>query len=76
MLLDEILNKSRVKKFALVNVQHSDRSFERLVELVKESLHVRDLDISWSNVRPQLMLRLLTELPENTTLESLNLSYN
>ena len=75
-LLDELLCNSRVKKLALVNLQHSEKSFEKLAIVVKQSIYLRELDISWSNVRPPLMLKLLKELSENSTLESLSLAYN
>ena len=36
-LLDELLEKSRIKKMALVHVQHSERSFEKLINMLKMS---------------------------------------
>ena len=38
---------NRLKKFTLVNVSHSERSFERLVEFVEGHYSLKDLDLSW-----------------------------
>ena len=71
-----MLGKSRVKKLALVNLQHSERSFDSVIEFVNRSSYLKELDLSWSNVRPVIMLRLLKEISENSSLVSLNLAFN
>ena len=71
-----MLGKSRVKKLALVNLQHSERSFDSVIEFVHRSSYLKELDLSWSNVRPVIMLRLLKEISENSSLVSLNLAFN
>lgn len=74
--LMENLSESKLKKFALVNVHHSDSSFDKVVEYVHESLYLRDLNLTWSNVRPALMLRLLKEIQTNASLHNLSLGFN
>ena len=71
-----LLEKSRIKKLALVNLQHNERSFDAVVEFVKMSSYLKELDLSWSNVRPAIMLRLLKEISQNDSLVSLSLAYN
>lgn len=69
-------NQNRLKKFTLVNVHHSDRSFESLVEFVEESGHLKELDLGWQSVKPRMMLKLLKVIEQNRRLSSLSLSYN
>lgn len=69
-------NNSKIKKFALVNVLHSDRSFENLVAFIEYSTYLKELDVSWQGVRPQSMLKLLKAIEQNRLLSNLNLSYN
>ena len=40
-------NNSKIKKFSLVNVLHSDRSFENLVAFIEFSTYLKELDVSW-----------------------------
>lgn len=51
-LLDALLKKSQIKKFALVNAMHSELTFDKLVAYVGQSEYLRELDVSWSTVRP------------------------
>ena len=72
-----IKNDSRIKKFTLVDVQHSDKSFRRLTDYVAAASSVlEELDVSWSMVRPQQMLTLLQVLESNRNLTSLSLAHN
>ena len=75
-LMGSLLNTSRVKKLALVSLLHTDRSFESVIEFVRGSFYLRELDISWSNVRPSIMLPLLKEISTNQSMVSLTLAYN
>ena len=75
-LMRLLLEESRVKKLSLVNLQHSDKSFESVIEFVHYSCFLKELDLSWSNVRPAMMLRLLKEVSVNDSLVSLSLAYN
>ena len=56
---------NRLRKFALVNVQHSDRSFEKLIEFVSTSSNLQELDLSWQIVRPNQMLKLLKVIEQD-----------
>ena len=76
-LLDSIYyNNAKLKKFTLVKANHSDRSFEKLVEYVETSSMLEYLDVSWSGVRPQMMIKLLKVIHENRNLKNLSLAYN
>ena len=65
-LIEELVvmleNKSRVKKLALVNMSHSEHSFLMLTDFFKTNQNLKEVDISWSNVTPQLMLKFLLEV--------------
>ena len=75
-LMGLLLQKSRVRKLSLVNLQHTERSFDSVANYVDQSQYLKDLDLSWSNVRPVIMLRLLKKISQNTSLVSLSLAYN
>ena len=51
-LMDSLMATSFLKKFALVNSNHSERSFDKVIQFVRKSPYLRDLDLSWSSVRP------------------------
>ena len=51
-LLSMLLKKSHLRKLALVKIKHNERSFESLMEFVRSNAHLKDLDLSWSSVRP------------------------
>lgn len=42
-----ITEENKLKKFTLVNVNHSDRSFENLMSFVEGSDCLKELDLSW-----------------------------
>ena len=46
------------------------------MEFVEDSTFLKELDLSWSGVRPQNMLKLLQVIEQNRMLPSLSLSYN
>lgn len=44
----ELLRDARLlKKFTLIKPAHHERSFDKLVELVQNSQHLVELDVSW-----------------------------
>ena len=55
----------RVKKLTLSKVQHTDSSFESVINFIDASSYIKDVDLSWSSVRPQLMLKLLKLIETN-----------
>ena len=67
----------KLKVLALVNVNMSDRQFALLIDLVKESDMLRQLDVSWCGVSQSCIARLFAEaLKGNTQLTHLALAYN
>ena len=75
-LMEQLKSKSRIKKIALVNMSHSERSFAMLTDFLRTNTHLKDMDVSWSNVTPVLMLKFLQEVGQNSSLVSLSLGYN
>ena len=51
-LLSVLVKKSHLRKLALVKIMHSEKSFDSLIELVQSNMHLKELDLSWSSVRP------------------------
>ena len=49
---------------------------QELAQLVEESKHLRELDVSWNLLKPQSYINLINSLGENRQLLSLNLSWN
>ena len=76
-LMDGLIeNHARLKKLTLVNAHHSERSFEKVVEFLSGSVLLKELDLSWSGVRPSLMHKLLQSISNNRFLTHLSLSNN
>ena len=76
-LMDSLIeNRARLRKLTLVNAHHSDHSFEKVIDYVKESVLLKDLDLSWSGVRPAQMLKLLKVIQHDRFLVNLSLANN
>ena len=75
-LMEQLKAKSRIKKVAFVNMTHSERSFTMMIDFLRTNSHLKDTDVSWSNVTPVLMLKFLQEVGQNSSLVSLSLGYN
>lgn len=65
-----------MRKLAIVRCSHSERSFDKLISYVANSVLLEELDLSWSGVRPQLMIKLLRVIEHNRYIKNLDLSYN
>ena len=74
--MEQLKAKSRIKKVAFVNMTHSERSFTMMIDFLRTNCHLKDMDVSWSNVTPVLMLKFLQEVGQNSSLVSLSLGYN
>lgn len=46
-LLDTLTEAKQLKKLVLIKPIHNERSFDKLVHLVKVSEHLTELDVSW-----------------------------
>lgn len=68
-LIDDVIFKfstcSQISKLALVNCQQSDKSFEILLNFIKSSRHLKELDLSWCTVRQNTFIKLLYIIKEN-----------
>lgn len=70
------LTESRIRKLSLVDVNMTEKCFDLLVQFLKSNLEIRELDVSWSAVRPVCYNRLLTSLVDNKRLQHLSLRWN
>lgn len=50
-LIGELVKESYLRSIALVNMSMSDRIFALLMQLIASNEYLRELDISWSEVR-------------------------
>jgi Ran GTPase-activating protein (RanGAP) involved in mRNA processing and transport len=50
-LIDNLIEQSQIKKLALVNLPHSEQTFQKLGTFLEESEYLEELDLSWSNVK-------------------------
>ena len=71
-----MIERCQIRKFALVNVHHSESSFEKLCEFVETSLRLRDLNVSWQSLRPAVFVKLLQVIKDDLMLQNLNISHN
>ena len=51
-LMDQLIEKSQVRSLSLVNAQHSEASFDKVITFINESDYIQEIDVSWSSVRP------------------------
>ena len=76
-LMDGLIdNHARLKKLTLVNAHHTERSFEKIIQFINDTALLKELDLSWSGVRPPLMLKLLQVIQHNRFLTHLSLANN
>lgn len=71
-----LLERSQLRALSLVNVYHSPESFELVVQYLRESESLKELDLSWSIVKPSFWMSLLEVVQTNRQLSSLTLSFN
>lgn len=76
-LMDGLIdNHARLKKLTLVNAHHTERSFEKIIQFINDTALLKELDLSWSGVRPPLMLKLLQVIQHNRFLTHLSIANN
>ena len=76
ILMSCLLERSQLKAFSLVNVHHSEKSFELLIVYMQNSETLEELDISWSITKNEMWLHFMEALSFNRTLTTLTLAYN
>jgi len=69
-------DQSRIRKVTLCKVHHSDASFESVIDFIDRASYLKEIDVSWSGVRPPLMLKLMEQLRYNSTLSHICIAYN
>lgn len=75
-LLISIAQQSQITKLTLSNIHLSDRVFGFVVQMVAENDILRELDLSWCEVRKQNLARLVETLSDNRTLTHVSLAWN
>ena len=77
LLMDLLISsESHLRTLALVNAPQTEKSFAKTVKYLEESGYVRDLDLSWSSIRPALWPKLLEAISDHVSLQFINLSHN
>ena len=76
--LVDLLNESgtQMRKLGLVNTNHSEASFAKLLTFVETSEYLQELDVSWSKLSIFQWRKFLNIIKNNRQLISLNISYN
>lgn len=75
-LLDTILEKSQLVKLGLVRVNLTDQSFATLLEYVRTSGLLEELDLTWTEIGKQSWVPFFEWIKDNKRLKSVNISYN
>ena len=67
---------SQLRVLSLVNANQTENSFDKVIKYLKESEHLKELDLSWSKLPPTSWRKFLAVVSENKSLAALNLSHN
>ena len=67
---------SQLSKLALVNAHQTESSFDKVINFLKESDHLKELDLSWSKLPPTSWKKFLAVVADNRQLATLNISHN
>ena len=68
--------KCYIKTLTLVNLKLTERHIDLLIDFIKESKFLVNLDLSWCEVRNASFAKLLATLAENKSLVTLKLRWN
>ena len=74
-LLDQ-LKTSFIRTLVLINVSFSEESIRKLCLLIDNNNFLKNLDLSWNELRCSMYKPLLECLANNTILQEINLSHN
>ena len=75
-LIEELLEMSTLAKLSLVRANLSDVSFSRLCYYVGNNRNLKELDISFNDLRPKRMKEFVDMLALDRKLVSVNMSWN
>ena len=56
---------SQLSKLSLVNANQTENSFDKVINFLKESEYLKELDLSWSKLPPTSWKKLLHVIAEN-----------
>lgn len=66
----------QLRNLSIVNANHTDVSFTKITNFIREAEKLEELDLSWSKLPPTSWRRLLEVLKDNKQLRVLNISHN
>lgn len=75
-LINCLLSRSQLRALSLVNVHHSPESFELVTRFMTENEFIKEIDLSWSIVKPSLWSDFIDAVGKNRRLTTLNLAFN
>ena len=75
-LMKTLLENSQLRALSLVNIHHSPESFELVIRFINDNEFIKELDVSWSIVKPSLWLNFIEAVGQNRRLTDLNLAFN
>lgn len=75
-LLSAMSQQCYIRNLTLTNVCFSDRSFDTLIRFLTDSKILRELELSWCEVRQSSYSKLMEALADNTQLHHLTLDWN
>ena len=75
-LVEKLSENCLLKKISLVDCCLTDAHVPPLQTMIEEGRFLVELDISWSQITPCILIQLTEFLAENRQLQVVNLSYN
>ena len=76
LLLQMLFENAKLRTFSLVNASFNERNEKALVDYLRFSQALRELDLSWNNITQRTYIEILKVIKENNNLLMLNLSHN
>ena len=71
-----LFENAKLRTFSLVNASFNEQNEKALVDYLKFSTMLRELDLSWNNITQRTYIEILKVIKENNNLLMLNLSHN
>lgn len=68
--------KNHIRCLSLVNVNLNQSNYKELINFIRGSKQLQQLDVSWNGMRCHQMYELIDCIVDNRSLQDLNLSYN
>jgi hypothetical protein len=69
-----LIEKSQLSSLALVNANHSQASFDKVIEFVRTSKYLEKIDLTWSMRTPAAFKKLFEVMRDNKKLTMVSVS--